>query len=470
MHMLFDCPSWSVPANYLTDFQLFPSPPLDTTPDGSDFTKWDNQHYNSAQPTRLQEDPTDIRMTDTTDFAPIYGEHSSIPITENNPEISISEGRPAGAVSPEAKDAHGDQEPEPGAALSYPTPASNQSNSPRLANEGLERRYQLPSPKVTLALPNSSTISNPNSLEDTSANQVGIHRNYQAAVLATMDTANDTETRFSANNHEGTFQGDSSLPGPAFDFSLMTKSGENLTVEDAEYLSKQFSGGSSIGSAESYYMPSSGSEVLAMIQSAYSTGTNNTLTHIQMEQVVEVGNSPLVLDHKSVAELLTVNTSSWLMNESKGRHALGIPLPNFESNKAACVAYFKALEFGFGPKKDDNSLPYLLSRRVMQIWQHLFFHGHVEDLKKEETAGSVIERNGRQLKTVARDSILADVYGSEYRQQQRYRAKHQEHERWGHRWWRIASCNGMGVVLLASKELAENMYNISALPMTLQER
>ena len=93
----------------------------------------------------------------------------------------------------------------------------------------------------------------------------------------------------------------------------------------------------------------------------------------------------------------------------------------------------------------------------------MFFHEYVKDLEREEAAGSDIGRNGRQLKTVARDSILADVYGSEYRQQQRYRAKHTEHCRWGHRWWRIASCDGMGVVLLASKEFAEEMCNLSCL-------
>lgn len=148
------------------------------------------------------------------------------------------------------------------------------------------------------------------------------------------------------------------------------------------------------------------------------------MTDLQIEKVIEVTNSALVLDHKSVVELFTVNTSSWLLNKSKGRHALRIPLPSFESNKAVYITYYKALEFGFGPKKDTNSLPYLLSRRVMQIWQHLFFDKYIEDLKREEAAGSIIERNRRQLKTVARDSILADVYGSKYRQQQRYRAKH----------------------------------------------
>ena len=403
-------------------------------------------------------------------------------MTETVPETFVFEGSPACSEISVVKETHEDQELQPDLALSYPTPASNPPKSPRLANEELEKPCILQSRELEHAVPRSSAISKPISLEGTSANQVGIYPNCQAAVLAPMGTVNDTKMRFSADICDRTFQGDSMLPEPAFGFSLMTKSSDSLTVEDAERLSQQesivraqrapsgqFSDGSLKNSAGPHYMPSSGSQALAMIQSAYSTGTNNTLTDLQMEKVIEVANSALVLDHKSVVELFTVNTSSWLLNESKGRHALGIPLPSFESNKAACVTYYKALEFGFGPKKDANSLPYLLSRRVMQIWQHLFFDKYVEDLKREEAAGSVIERNGRQLKTVARDSILADVYGSEYRQQQRYRAKHQEHERWGHRWWRIASCDGTGVVLLASKELAENMYNIFAFPVILQD-
>lgn len=213
----------------------------------------------------------------------------------------------------------------------------------------------------------------------------------------------------------------------------------------------------STSSAGRYYMPPSESQMLATIHSAYNTGTGKSLTHLQMEQVIKVGNSALVLDNFS--EFFAVNTAPWLQNESQGRHALGIPMPNFASNKAACVAYFNALEFGFGQKNNVDSPLYLLSRRVMQIWLYLFFHEYVKELERDEAAGSAIERNGRQLTTVARDAILAEVYGNKQGQLQRYRAKHSDHERWGHRWWRIASCGGMGVVLLASKQLAEKMYN-----------
>ncbi|RJE25729.1 hypothetical protein PHISCL_01917 [Aspergillus sclerotialis] len=101
------------------------------------------------------------------------------------------------------------------------------------------------------------------------------------------------------------------------------------------------------------------------------------------------------------------------------------------------------------------------TRRIMKIWLALFFRQYVQELKGEETAGSTIKRNKRQLTTIARDSILADVYGNRYKGQQRYRNNLHDYERWGHRWWRIASCNGMGVVLLASKELAEK--NVSLL-------
>lgn len=217
-------------------------------------------------------------------------------------------------------------------------------------------------------------------------------------------------------------------------------------------------------SAENYHMPPAITEdqIPAMIGSACSAGTGKGLSSLQVEQVIKVADGALIFD--KFPEFFAANSAPWLINEFQGRHALGIPLPDFESNKAACVAYFRALEFGCGSKYNDNSPLYLLCRRVIQIWLYLFFHEYVKELKKEEAAGSLTNRNGRQLTTVARDSILKDVYGNKYRQQQQYRNKHSEHERWGHRWWRIASCGGMGVVLLASKELAEKMYNISGFP------
>ena len=170
----------------------------------------------------------------------------------------------------------------------------------------------------------------------------------------------------------------------------------------------------------------------------------------------QVGNNALISDNFS--ECFAVSRDSWLLNESQGRRALGIPLPNFESNKAAYVAYFKALEFGFGVKNNGNSLSYALSRRIMKIWLHLFFQQYVQELEREEAAEAVLERNKRQIMSVARDSILIDVYGSQYTGKQQYRNKHLAHELCGHRWWEIASYNGKGVVPLASKGLDEKMY------------
>lgn len=187
--------------------------------------------------------------------------------------------------------------------------------------------------------------------------------------------------------------------------------------------------------------------------------TGEVWLYLETEQVIEVANSALISDNFS--ELFAVSRDSWPLNESQGRHALGIPLPNFESNKAAYVAYFKALEFGFGVKNNSDSHSYALFRRIIKVWLHLFFQQYVQELEREEAAGAVIERNKRQITTVARDSILAEIYGSQYTGQQRYRNKHLDHERWGHRWWRITSCNGIGVVLLASKGFAEK--NISLL-------
>ena len=184
--------------------------------------------------------------------------------------------------------------------------------------------------------------------------------------------------KFSTSSHNKTFHGNCASSEPDLGFPLITEASDNLVVKGAEELSQQegivnaqhnrsdqFSDGPSTSAAESYSVPPSESQMLATIHSAYSMGTGKALTHLEMEQVIKVGDSALVLDNFS--ELFAINSASWLLNESQRRHALGIPLPDFESNKAACVAYSKALEFGFGSKNNDNAPLYLLSRRVMQI-------------------------------------------------------------------------------------------------------
>ena len=171
MHMLFVCFSRRDFANYLVDFQLFPSPFFDTPPEGSHPPNWVERQDSNTQPTELQEDPADSWMTDATSWHLINGEKSPIPITET----SASEERPAGGENPAVKETRKDEEPEPDIAFSYPTPMSNLSDAPNLANKGLERPYKLLRPKPAHTELSSSTISRPISFENASANQVGIH-------------------------------------------------------------------------------------------------------------------------------------------------------------------------------------------------------------------------------------------------------------------------------------------------------
>lgn len=160
----------------------------------------------------------------------------TVPVTI--PETPTSEGRATGDGNPAVEETHEDEvpDPDPDSALSYPTPESNPSNTPRLANEGLKHLHKLPSREPAHAV--SDSAARQISLEDTSANQVEIHRNSQAAVLATADTPCDTEMRFSANGHDGTFQDDSAPPEPTLGFPFVTKPSYSPTVEDAEEISE----------------------------------------------------------------------------------------------------------------------------------------------------------------------------------------------------------------------------------------
>ena len=129
--------------------------------------------------------------------------------------------------------------------------------------------------------------------------------------------------------------------------------------------------------------------------------------------------------------------------------------PEFVSSRAACVAYYKEL---LAPKSDQLSPADNINCRMTQIWLHLFFEDFVKELKEGEKDGSLLfVRNKRQISTVARDFILNDIYGDDFQIQQKDRSALHNETRWGDRWWRIASCNGLGVLLFVNGDLADNM-------------
>ena len=126
---------------------------------------------------------------------------------------------------------------------------------------------------------------------------------------------------------------------------------------------------------------------------------------------------------------------------------------NLNSSLTACVAYLRYLNSVAG----STSKPDVVNRRLAQIWIYIHFDNHVNDLEKSERDGLSLNRRGRAISTVARDSILQVYHGSQFMPRKADRDFLSDQCRWGERWWKVATCIGLGVVLFASEDLLDQM-------------
>jgi hypothetical protein len=96
---------------------------------------------------------------------------------------------------------------------------------------------------------------------------------------------------------------------------------------------------------------------------------------------------------------------------------------------------------------------------MVQVLFYLTFEDFAREIGLREQDGSLsINRQGRTIRTVAGDWVLQAAYGDVDTKAAR---KHIADEcRWGHRWWKVASYDGLGLLLLASDGLAKYMYLI----------
>lgn len=97
-------------------------------------------------------------------------------------------------------------------------------------------------------------------------------------------------------------------------------------------------------------------------------------------------------------------------------------------------------------------------RRLAQIWLHIHFENYINDLEESEKNGLPLNRQRRAISTIARDSILQAFHGYLFSPRKADRDSLSDQCRWGERWWKVATCVGLGVVLLASEDLANQMY------------
>ena len=199
--------------------------------------------------------------------------------------------------------------------------------------------------------------------------------------------------------------------------------------------------------------PTVDDQVATLIQS-FKAATGRSLTVSQAEDVKKACDKQFIPD--DLLKFLSVDLGWRNLNKTLDQHPPEITPPGFVSSRAACVAYYRAL---LAPKRDQHSPADNIRCRITQIWLHIFFGDFVRELTKGEKDGSlVLSRNKRQISTVARDFILNDIYGDGFKPQQKHRSALHSETRWGDRWWRVASCNGLGALLFVSGDMADNMY------------
>jgi hypothetical protein len=182
-------------------------------------------------------------------------------------------------------------------------------------------------------------------------------------------------------------------------------------------------------------------ETICHIQSTCKVAAGEMLGTDQAKCVKRCGDG---LNSSMVSEDFLVGLRTILLNYHQ--HPLPcIDASKFDSSRTACVTYYRYLNsiLRSASKIDD------VRRRFAQIWLHIHFENYINELReREKDCLLAVNRQGRQISTIAQDSILRSIYGNQYPPQKKNRDAFSDQCRWGGRWWRVASCLGLGVVLL----------------------
>ncbi|KAJ5766655.1 uncharacterized protein N7511_004271 [Penicillium nucicola] len=184
------------------------------------------------------------------------------------------------------------------------------------------------------------------------------------------------------------------------------------------------------------------------IQIICQIATDETMSKRQARDVEDCGDSLTTIMRSGQIALKSLLVNCHL-------HTLpSVDMFDLNSSLTACVAYLRYLNSVTGSvsKSDD------VNRRLAQIWIHIHFENHANDLEESEKNGHPLDRKGRAIPTIARDSILQAFHGSQFVPQKADRDFLSDQCRWGERWWKVATCVGLGVILLASEDLANQMY------------
>ncbi|KAJ6035553.1 hypothetical protein N7460_009728 [Penicillium canescens] len=222
-----------------------------------------------------------------------------------------------------------------------------------------------------------------------------------------------------------------------------------LTSPDLKFLETQETGRGSFHKYKPVDNRTQAAECVDCIQTICQIATGETMSEKQARDVEDCGDSLITIIQSDgpIAAFKPLLVNCHL-------HTLpSVDMYGLNSSLTACVAYLRYLNSVTGSvsKSDD------VNRRLAQIWIHIHFENLVNDLKESEKNGLPLNRQRRAIPTIARDSILQAFHGSPFVPQKKDRDFLSDQCRWGERWWKVATCMGLGVILLASEDLANQI-------------
>lgn len=193
---------------------------------------------------------------------------------------------------------------------------------------------------------------------------------------------------------------------------------------------------------------------VTIIQSMCKAATAKDLSASEALFVKQVGDGALFMDFQAFSKIV----GGSLQMDERMLCSFNIPTHLFASSQAACEEYFKVLRPSRDRKWKPNTPAEEIRQRIIQVLLHLSCEELVREIEEKESSGILVipDRKKRNNRTIAHDWILKATYGDQNPKEVR---KHISEEcRWGDRWWRLASRDGLGILLLASKFLAKYMY------------
>ncbi|KAJ5216812.1 hypothetical protein N7468_009820 [Penicillium chermesinum] len=177
--------------------------------------------------------------------------------------------------------------------------------------------------------------------------------------------------------------------------------------------------------------------------------TGQMLTESQSQEIKNCGDDLL----KAMQSEGVVTKLKLLLAECHMHTLLDVDSNRFNSSVTACVTYLACINSITGSGSNFNAV----RRRIAQVCLHIHFENLINSLKTSEKKGFPIRRNGRSISTIARDSILQALHGHPFFPRKTDRDILSDQCRWGERWWKMATCIGLGVLILATDDLASQI-------------